>query len=257
MHERLAAVWDRLDPRAAGALVAARRRSRSRRARGDLRRQPQRAERPAASRPATARETARRRRGRAGTSSRGEQTMNCDTIDSILDDHLVARLGPPERQRAAEHVGACARCSAAWAADDALRGETIADPAPNCLPRYCVASPRRPCSAKWRLGSRSVCRSRARRPPSPSSRSRPASSFVEPERAAARRLVGVAADRCRVALRRRPRLRRAARCDGAASFGRDRENRGDGVLHVPPLSLATHSSPTSTAGTPKRRVTCR
>ena len=56
--------------------------------------------------------------------------MNCDTIDSFLDDHLVARLSASERQRAAEHVGGCARCSAAWAADDALRGETIADPAP-------------------------------------------------------------------------------------------------------------------------------
>ena len=56
--------------------------------------------------------------------------MNCETIDSILDDHLVARLSPPERQRAVEHVSGCARCSAAWAADDALRGETIAEPAP-------------------------------------------------------------------------------------------------------------------------------
>ena len=56
--------------------------------------------------------------------------MNCETIDSILDDHLVARLTPAERQRAAEHVGGCARCSAAWAADDVLRGEAIADPRP-------------------------------------------------------------------------------------------------------------------------------
>jgi thiol:disulfide interchange protein DsbA len=56
--------------------------------------------------------------------------MNCETIDSLLDDHLVARLSPTERQRAAEHVGGCARCSAAWAADDALRGEAIADPVP-------------------------------------------------------------------------------------------------------------------------------
>ncbi|HEY3516441.1 MAG TPA: thiol:disulfide interchange protein DsbA/DsbL [Gammaproteobacteria bacterium] len=56
--------------------------------------------------------------------------MNCDTIDSLLDDHLVARLSASERQRAADHVGGCERCSAAWAADEALRGETIADPAP-------------------------------------------------------------------------------------------------------------------------------
>jgi thiol:disulfide interchange protein DsbA len=56
--------------------------------------------------------------------------MNCETIDSILDGHLLARLAPVERQRAVEHLGACARCSAAWAADGALRGEDIADPKP-------------------------------------------------------------------------------------------------------------------------------
>ncbi|HWN39173.1 MAG TPA: thiol:disulfide interchange protein DsbA/DsbL [Gammaproteobacteria bacterium] len=56
--------------------------------------------------------------------------MNCETIDSLLDDHLVARLSPAERKRAADHVSGCARCSAAWAVDEALRGEAIADPAP-------------------------------------------------------------------------------------------------------------------------------
>jgi thiol:disulfide interchange protein DsbA len=56
--------------------------------------------------------------------------MNCDTIDSIIDDHLVARMSTAERQRAAEHVSGCARCSAAWTADDVLRGEAVADPAP-------------------------------------------------------------------------------------------------------------------------------
>jgi thiol:disulfide interchange protein DsbA len=55
--------------------------------------------------------------------------MNCETIDSLLDDHLVAGLSPAERKRAADHVNGCARCSAAWAVDEALRGETIADPA--------------------------------------------------------------------------------------------------------------------------------
>jgi protein dithiol oxidoreductase (disulfide-forming) len=56
--------------------------------------------------------------------------MNCETIDSFLDEHLVPRLSPAERQRAADHVRGCVRCSAAWAADEALRGETIAEPAP-------------------------------------------------------------------------------------------------------------------------------
>lgn len=56
--------------------------------------------------------------------------MQCETIDSMIDDHLVARLTGAERQRVAEHVLGCARCSAAWAADDALRADVIADPAP-------------------------------------------------------------------------------------------------------------------------------
>ena len=70
--------------------------------------------------------------------------ISCDTIDSLLDDHLVARLNASERQLAADHVGGCVRCSAAWAADEALRGETIADPAPelfNALLRRISAVP--------------------------------------------------------------------------------------------------------------------
>ena len=72
--------------------------------------------------------------------------MNCETIDSILDDHLVARLTPAERQQAAEHVGRCARCSAAWTADDVLRDEAIADPRPElfaALARRVAAAPQR------------------------------------------------------------------------------------------------------------------
>jgi len=56
--------------------------------------------------------------------------MNCETIDSFLDEHLVPRLSAAERQRAEDHVRGCVRCSAAWAVDEALRGETIAEPAP-------------------------------------------------------------------------------------------------------------------------------
>jgi len=56
--------------------------------------------------------------------------MNCEAIDTLLDDHLVARLRPAERKRAADHVSGCARCAASWAVDEALRGETMADPAP-------------------------------------------------------------------------------------------------------------------------------
>ena len=56
--------------------------------------------------------------------------MNCETIDALLDEHLVARLSPAERKRAADHVSGCARCSAAWVVDEALRGETMPGPAP-------------------------------------------------------------------------------------------------------------------------------
>jgi protein dithiol oxidoreductase (disulfide-forming) len=80
--------------------------------------------------------------------------MNCETIDSILDDHLVARLTPAERQQAAEHVDRCARCSAAWTADDALRGDAIADAPPElfaALARRVAAAPvRREAAARSR-----------------------------------------------------------------------------------------------------------
>jgi len=80
--------------------------------------------------------------------------MNCETIDSIIDDHLVARLSSAERQQAAEHVGRCARCSAAWAADEVLRGEVIADPPPELFSalarRVAVAPVRREAAARRR-----------------------------------------------------------------------------------------------------------
>jgi thiol:disulfide interchange protein DsbA len=84
--------------------------------------------------------------------------MNCETIDSILDDHLVARLGSLERQRAAEHVRGCARCSAAWAADDALRTENVAAPPPALfgdLVRRVAGAPVQPVahSRRWWLAA--------------------------------------------------------------------------------------------------------
>jgi protein dithiol oxidoreductase (disulfide-forming) len=81
--------------------------------------------------------------------------MNCETIDSILNDHVVARLTPAERQRAAEHVNGCARCSAAWAADDALRGDVIDGPAPDLFPsllrRVAAAQVQRKAAARTRV----------------------------------------------------------------------------------------------------------
>jgi len=77
--------------------------------------------------------------------------MNCETIDSIIDDHQLGRLTSAERQRAAEHVGACARCSSTWAANDALRGEVVADPEPElfvALLRGVASAPKRRAAAQ-------------------------------------------------------------------------------------------------------------
>ena len=73
--------------------------------------------------------------------------MNCETIDSILDERRTARLSPAERQEATQHVGGCARCTEAWLADEALRSEAVADPPPElfaALSRRVAAAPVRP-----------------------------------------------------------------------------------------------------------------
>jgi protein dithiol oxidoreductase (disulfide-forming) len=57
--------------------------------------------------------------------------MNCDTIDTILDDHRSARLSQAERQAVATHLGGgCARCTETWAAHEALLGESMGQPPP-------------------------------------------------------------------------------------------------------------------------------
>jgi thiol:disulfide interchange protein DsbA len=56
--------------------------------------------------------------------------MNCEAIDSVLDEHRTALLSPAERQETAQHVGGCARCTDVWLVDDALRAEAIGDPPP-------------------------------------------------------------------------------------------------------------------------------
>lgn len=61
--------------------------------------------------------------------------MNCSTIDSILDDHGMPRLSPAERQAVASHLEQCDRCAGALAADEALAGETIAEPPPELFVR--------------------------------------------------------------------------------------------------------------------------
>jgi thiol:disulfide interchange protein DsbA len=87
--------------------------------------------------------------------------MNCDTVDSILDDHRSARLRPGERQDLAAHLAACVRCAGASAAHDALTGEKPADPAPELFARVLgrVATARAHSQARhrdWRIGAAAV-----------------------------------------------------------------------------------------------------
>jgi len=56
--------------------------------------------------------------------------MNCNTIDSMLDEHGAPRLSAAERQLVAAHLGGCARCTESWAVHDALAGEVMGEPRP-------------------------------------------------------------------------------------------------------------------------------
>jgi thiol:disulfide interchange protein DsbA len=61
--------------------------------------------------------------------------MNCDTIDSILDEHRMPRLSAAERQDVAAHLERCARCAGAAAAHEALAREPLAEPPPELFGR--------------------------------------------------------------------------------------------------------------------------
>jgi thiol:disulfide interchange protein DsbA len=56
--------------------------------------------------------------------------MNCDTIDSILDEHRMPRLSPGERQDVAAHLERCGRCAGVVTAHEALAREQVAEPPP-------------------------------------------------------------------------------------------------------------------------------
>jgi len=81
--------------------------------------------------------------------------MNCDTIDSILDDHRAARLSAAERQLVAAHLGECARCTEGWAVYDALAGERMGEPRPgllaDVLQRVAEARAARPATVRRRV----------------------------------------------------------------------------------------------------------
>jgi thiol:disulfide interchange protein DsbA len=61
--------------------------------------------------------------------------MNCETIDSILDEHRLRRLSPAERQDVAVHLSGCGRCAGGWAAHDALARDKVAGPPPELFTR--------------------------------------------------------------------------------------------------------------------------
>ena len=81
--------------------------------------------------------------------------MNCDTIDSILDDHRAARLGAAERRLVAAHLRECARCTEASAVHDALAGELIGEPRPglfaDAMQRVAEARTARPARVSRRV----------------------------------------------------------------------------------------------------------
>lgn len=54
--------------------------------------------------------------------------MNCETIDSILDDHRAALLGVPERRDVDAHLRTCNRCAEAWTLQNLLAGERFDAP---------------------------------------------------------------------------------------------------------------------------------
>jgi thiol:disulfide interchange protein DsbA len=54
--------------------------------------------------------------------------MNCETIDSILDDHRAACLGVPERRDVDAHLRTCERCAEAWTLQHLLVGERFDAP---------------------------------------------------------------------------------------------------------------------------------
>jgi len=54
--------------------------------------------------------------------------MNCDTIDTILDERGSALLPQSQRQSVAAHIASCSRCADNWAAQEALAAETMGEP---------------------------------------------------------------------------------------------------------------------------------
>lgn len=84
--------------------------------------------------------------------------MNCDTVDSILDERRSARLHAAERQGVAAHLAGCARCADNWAAHEALAGEQIPEPPPELFARMLgrvdeCARPQATRRRGWRIGA--------------------------------------------------------------------------------------------------------
>jgi thiol:disulfide interchange protein DsbA len=67
--------------------------------------------------------------------------MNCETIDSILDDHRAARLGVPERRDVDAHLRTCSRCAEAWTLQHVLTSERFDAPPPGLFERIASRLP--------------------------------------------------------------------------------------------------------------------
>jgi protein dithiol oxidoreductase (disulfide-forming) len=67
--------------------------------------------------------------------------MNCETIDSILDEHRAALLGYPKRRDVDAHLRTCDRCAEAWTLQNLLVGERFDAPPPGLFERLASRLP--------------------------------------------------------------------------------------------------------------------
>jgi thiol:disulfide interchange protein DsbA len=67
--------------------------------------------------------------------------MNCEAIDSILDDHRAALLDVPERRDVDVHLRTCDRCTEAWRLQHLLVGERFDEAPPGLFERLASRLP--------------------------------------------------------------------------------------------------------------------
>jgi thiol:disulfide interchange protein DsbA len=74
--------------------------------------------------------------------------MNCETLDSILDDHRIDSLNAAEKGTVAAHLEHCARCAGAWLVNQTLAAEAPPGPRPGLLQASLRRATRQPAPAR-------------------------------------------------------------------------------------------------------------